>query len=61
MFTVQVVEDEDHYHCPPRDALGIRTKEVHEQEHLGDKCELQDRIVPQKADCDVFVKICHIG
>lgn len=40
--SVEVVEDEDHYNSPPGDTLGIRTKEVHEQEHLGDERKLQD-------------------
>lgn len=40
--SVEVVEDEDHYNSPAGDTLGIRTKEVHEQKHLGDECKLQD-------------------
>ena len=42
IISIQVVEDEDHYNSPAGDTLGIRTKEVHEQKHLGDECKLQD-------------------
>ena len=60
--SVEVVGDEKHDKDPLQTPRSLHTKYYHEDHQLGEQERLQDRIVPQQADCVIVLiqlrKVC---